>query len=194
MAGDKTTLVLTCWVVKAIQLLVHVFGRGGHIVAARFPDLADLLEQLREARPTVFAFRREIGAGEERLQIGREETIQRPAALTGHGLRGGHVNFVDVGAFLAVHLDADEMFIQKFGHGFVLKRFAFHDVAPMAGRVTDAEKNGFVFRARLFEGFIAPGKPIDRVMLMLEEVRGFLAREPVGVSVRFLGWCFFHGR
>jgi hypothetical protein len=72
-----------------------------------------LLEQLQKARPPVTVVRREIGAAEKRLQVRREKNIQRPAAAAGRGLHERHVNFVHVRPFLAVHLDADEMFVEK---------------------------------------------------------------------------------
>src|SRR5687768_9824945 len=76
------------------------------------------------------------------------------------------------------------MLIEELGGLLALERLAFHDVAPMAGRVTDTEKDGFVFGARLLEGFIAPGEPIDWIVLMLEEVGRFFAREAIGER-----WC-----
>ena len=50
----------------------------------------------------------------------------------------------------------------------------------MAGRITDAEEDRLVFRARLRERLVAPGKPVHRIVLVLEQVRRLLAREAVG--------------
>ncbi len=65
---------------------------------------------------------------------------------------------------------------------FVFKRFAFHDVAPMAGRIADAQKDGFVLRARLGERFVAPRKPVHGIVRVLQEIRRFFAGEPVGMG------------
>src|SRR5262249_51508072 len=52
----------------------------------------------------------------------------------------------------------------------ILERFAFHDVAPVAGRVADREQDGFVLGSGAGEGFLAPGGPVDRVVRVLEKV------------------------
>ena len=56
---------------------------------------------------------REVGAAEERLQVGREEDRHRPAAVPGHRLHGGHVDLVEVGPLLAVDLDVDEVLVHQ---------------------------------------------------------------------------------
>ena len=127
--------------------------------------------------------RREIGAAEKRLEFRREKDIQRPAAGAGRGLDESHVNLVHVRPLLAVHLDADEMFVENPGNLFVLERFAFHDVAPVAGRVADAEEDRLVFRARPGERLITPGEPVHGIVRVLEQVRRFFAHQAVGVLV-----------
>jgi len=45
----------------------------------------------------------EVGAAVDGLEIGEEEHVERPAArATRHGRVGGHVDLVDIGAFLSV--------------------------------------------------------------------------------------------
>jgi hypothetical protein len=51
-----------------------------------------------------------------------------------------------------------------------------HDMTPMTGRVADREEDRFILTARFGEGFLAPRIPIDRVMCVLEKVRGFFVR------------------
>jgi hypothetical protein len=53
----------------------------------------------------------------------------------------------------------------------------------VAGGVADAEEDGFVFLTGAGEGFLAPGIPIHRIVLVLEQVGRFFARQPVGVFV-----------
>ena len=52
----------------------------------------------------------------------------------------------------------------------------------MAGRVADTEEDRLVFTPGFGKGLLAPGKPIDRVVLVLEEVRRFLPRQAISVS------------
>jgi len=67
-----------------------------------------------------------------------------------------------------------------------------HHVTPMAGGITNREKDRLVFAARLGKRFFAPGIPIDRIMRVLKQVRGLLMRQPVCV----LRLCLlnFYGR
>ncbi len=113
-------------------------GGRGQFAFSFPPERRDLLEQLQKARATVARVRRKIGAPEKRLQLRCQKDIHRPAARARRRLHERHVNFIHVRAFLAVHFDADKMVVEKFAGLFVLERFAFHDVAPMTGRVTDA--------------------------------------------------------
>ncbi len=46
-------------------------------------------------------------------------------------------------------------------------------LTPMTATISDAEENGFVFAFSGFKGFITPRIPINRIILMLEEVGGF---------------------
>src|SRR5437773_10522138 len=61
----------------------------------------------------------------------------------------------------------------------------------MASRVTDAEENRFVLPPGLFKSFFVPRVPVHRIMLVLQQVRGLLAREPIRVRVR--SGVRFHG-
>ena len=49
-----------------------------------------------------------------------------------------------------------------------------HNVAPMAGRVANAQENGFILSARFFQRrlHVPPGVPINRVVRMLQKIRG----------------------
>ncbi len=53
----------------------------------------------------------------------------------------------------------------------VFEGFVRHDMAPVTGGIPDAEKDGFILPAGFFQGFRAPGIPVDRVMGVLEQVR-----------------------
>jgi hypothetical protein len=71
---------------------------------------------------------------------------------------------------------------------FVRKRFAAHDMAPVAGGITDGDKDRFILGAGFGEGFLAPRMPIHRVFRVLGEVGGFLLGE--AVFGHGFGWFF----
>ncbi len=45
-----------------------------------------------------------------------------------------------------------------------------HHMAPVAGGISDRQKNGFVFFAGFFKGLFAPGIPVHRVGRMLQQI------------------------
>ena len=81
--------------------------------AGRATPRATPTQHLRPGRHPLARLGREVGAGVERHAVGREEHVQRPAAAAGHRLDGVHVDRVDVGALLAVDLDADEALVHQ---------------------------------------------------------------------------------
>ena len=78
----------------------------------------------------------------------------------------------------------DEMLVEQRRNGLALERFAFHDMAPVACRVTDREQNRFVLGSRALEGLGAPRIPVDRVARVLPQVGRSLALKSVH-STRF---------
>ena len=169
---------------QLLQARLDLCRRVGDIGPARLPELLHLLQDLQEARPALAAIRREIGPAEERLAVRREEDIQRPAALAARRLDEGHVDLVHVRPLLPVHLDADEMLVEERRELLVLEGLALHDMAPVAGRIADAQEDGLVLALGFGEGLVAPGKPIHRVVLVLEEVGRFLPGQAVGMRGR----------
>ncbi len=150
------------------------------VLAPRRPQLRDASQQLDPAGLAPARAGREVGAAEERLELRGQEDVQRPAALAGHGLDGGHVDFIDVGALLAVELHADEVLIHHVGHFLAGEALALHHVAPMARGVADGEQKGLVLVLRRLERLLAPRAPVDGIVLVLEKVRALLGREAVG--------------
>ncbi len=123
---------------------------------------------------------REVRPGEEGVAVGSEETGHRPAAVTGQGGRGSHVDRVDVGSFLTVHLDRDEAGVDHLSHAVVLERLVGHDVAPVARGIPDREQDRHVTASRLREGVGSPLLPVDGVVLVLQQVWGGRVGETVG--------------
>ena len=56
-------------------------------------------------------------------------------------------------------------------------------MTPVAGGITDGEKNGFIFLVCFFEGFVTPGIPVDGIIGVLEKVRAFFVNETVLIQV-----------
>src|SRR5438552_14506064 len=118
-----------------------------------------LLQHLIKTGPDMLVLRRPIRADIKRLQIWCQEYVQRPATLPGHGLNEGHVDFIDIGPFFAIDLDAHTMLVQIISHFLALEGFALHHVAPVAGRVADAQENRVVFAPGLGESLLSPRIP-----------------------------------
>jgi hypothetical protein len=150
------------------------------LLATVGPGARDRLEHLREAGHAVARLGREVRAAVERHLLGREEHVQRPAAVAGHRLHGLHVESVDVRALLAVDLDVHEVLVHERGDARVLEALALHDVAPVAGRVADGHQQRALLLARAAQRLLAPRQPVDRVVAVLQEVGGGLAGEGVG--------------
>ena len=157
-------------------------ARGGrlHLRASLAPRARNPLENVEEGRHAVPAGVREVRAAVERSAVRREEDRHRPATRAGHRLHRVHVDGVEIGALLAVHLDRHEVLIQEGGGRRVLEGLALHHVAPVAGRVPDREEDRPVQGARALQRLRSPGVPVDRVVGVLQQVRARLAGEPVG--------------
>ncbi len=85
------------------------------------PRLGDPRQHLAEARQPVPGRRREVRPAVERRSVRGEEYAHRPATAAGHRLDGGHVDLVEVGAFLAIDLDGDEVAAQIGGGRRILE-------------------------------------------------------------------------
>ena len=134
------------------------------------PRRADGFEHGLEAGAPHPGARRKVGARVEGLQRGREKHAHGPASATRHDLGGGHIDAVNIRPFLAIHLNRHIVPVQQFGDRVVLEGFPLHDVAPVAGGIPNREKDGFILVSGLFQRFITPGVPVDRVMGMLQKI------------------------
>ncbi len=138
-------------------------------------DARDLLQHMHEGRAAVARLLRKIRAAPEGLGVGGEEHGERPAALLAKLVQRRHVDRIDVGALLAVDLDVDEEVVHHGGGLAILEALMRHDVAPMAGGVADREQDRLLGPLGFGERLRPPRPPIDRVLLMLEEIRARLA-------------------
>jgi hypothetical protein len=112
-----------------------------------FPCIDNAEQNFSEGWQVITRYGRKICPRIKRAKIRSKKYRHGPAAGAGHGLRGLHVNTIEVGAFFAIHFDADEVFVHERSNRQVFKRFVRHHMTPMASRITDAQKDRFVFSA-----------------------------------------------
>ena len=155
------------------------------LVAVRAEEVHHPQEEIAERGQAVARRRREVGAAEEWREVVRgEEHRERPAAgAPREELVRDLVDLVEVRAFLAVHLDVDEVGVHHLRGRFVLERLVGHDVAPVARGVADRKENGAVLRPRALERLRPPRVPVHRVVRVLQEIGAGLRGEAVPVGV-----------
>ena len=166
------------------DVLGQVAPRRVDLAALVAPRLRHAEQHLLERRQPVPRLRREVGAAEERLARGRQEHRHRPAAAAGQGDDGVHVDRVEVRPLLTVDLDRDEVLVQDACGQLVLEGLSLHHVAPVAGGVADREHDRAILVACAGERLVAPRVPVDRVVLVLQEVRRRLVGEAVHARSR----------
>ncbi len=164
----------------ALEPLGHLVGGGADLVGALVPRLAHRVQHRGPRRHALAVLRREVGAGVVGHLLGRQEHVQRPAALAGHGLACLHVDRIQVRPLLTVELDAHEPLVHERGGVRVLERFALHHVAPVARGVPDREQDRHVALARRRQRLGPPRVPVHGVVLVLEQVGRGLAGQAVG--------------
>ena len=145
-------------------------GLGTDLWLLILPGIGNAFEHGEKTGAAKGVLRREVGAANERFEIGREPDAHRPAASARGRLHEGHIDAIDVGALLAVHFDVHEMVVHVRGDLRIAKGFALHHVTPVAGRITDREEDRLVFLAGLCERLRTPRIPVHRIMGVLEQV------------------------
>ena len=108
-----------------------------------------------------------------------EKHRQRPAALLAQAVQRSHVDGVDVGPLFAVDFDVHEQLVHDLSRRFVLEALVRHDVTPVAGGVPDREQDWLVGPLGFGERLGAPGPPVHRVVLMLEQIGAGLVLQSV---------------
>ena len=78
-----------------------------------------------------------------------------------------HVDGIDIGSRFTVDLDCDEVFVQEAHDLRIVEGLLLHHVAPMAGRIADADEHRPIELARRREGLVAPGIPVDWIVRVL---------------------------
>ena len=166
-------------VLALLQRLHQQPGVELNLVGLLAVDARHLGQHGAERRPAEARLRRKIGAAPERLRVAVEEHGQRPAAVLAQAVQRPHVDSVDVGPLLAVHLDIDEQLVHLGRRRRVLEALVRHHVAPVAGRVAHGEEDRLAGPLRLRQRLRPPRPPVHRVVLVLQQIRAGLATEPV---------------
>lgn len=156
------------------QLTGNVVGGLLHLAATFPPGLRYGRKQLQKTRFRV------VGTAVEGPPIRGQEARHRPAALPGEGNGGVHVDRVDIGPFLAIHLDVDEARVHHRRHLVVLERFVGHDVTPVTRGVSDRQQNRHVARGGVSQRLRCPLLPMHGVVGVLAQVRTGGLREGIG--------------
>ena len=153
---------------------------GAHdLIAVGLPHLFDPGYQVEHPDAAVAALTGDVGGREKRLFVRGHDDRKRPPAAPGHHLADRHVDLVDVRAFLAIDLDVDEGLVHQRGNLWVLEALVLHHMAPVAGGITDREKDRFVLLGGFVERLRAPRIPVDGVVGVLQQVRALGVSEPV---------------
>ena len=135
-----------------------------------FPFFMDHTEQFPQSDHTACGVLRKIGGRKERLLVGCHEDTGRPTAAAGERLTDRHVDGVNIRSLLLVHLDGNKIPVQKFRDLLVLKALMGHDMTPVAGAVSDAEKDRLILLSGPAERLLSPGIPLHRILRMLEQI------------------------
>ena len=129
---------------------------------------------------------REIRAAPHRLARGRQKHRERPAALLAEQMQRVHVDLVDVGPLLAVDLDVDEQLVHH-ARPSPRPRSSRAPSRGTSGRPRSRPRAGSACccRLRLGRAPPVPTPPVDRIVLVLQQIRrGLAARRLVCAGVR----------
>ena len=165
---------------NALELSDHFAAGLYYFIVFVLPGGGDALKDGAETGAAVAVVGSEIRSTEKRRAIGGEKNGHRPSAAAGGRLHVGHVNVVDIRTLFAVYFYRNKRPVQNLGDIVVLKRFPFHNVAPMARGITDGEEDGLVFVTGFFESLVAPRIPVHWIVRVLLKVRALLRNQMIG--------------
>jgi len=173
-----------------LQSLAHapsdLLGPCGDLLRFLAVGTLELFQQGQETLPAaaISVSGREVGPSEERFAVRRQPGRHWPATSPGQQLDRLHVDRVEIGTFFPIDLDRDVVSVEEGGDFLVLERFLLHHVAPVTGRIADAQQDRSPQATRGIEGFLAPGIPVHRIVGVLSQVRARLQQQPIAVARR----------
>ena len=170
----------------AAHLLGQLPGNALDFRVAVAVGLCDSFQQTGEAWHIVAVNGREVCAAIEWLAVWGEEHGHGPAAAAGQHLHRFHVDGVQIRPLLAVDFNVDEVIVHDLGNGVVLKGLALHHVTPVAGRIADAQQDGFVLAPRTVQRLRAPRIPVHGIVGVLQQIGAGLVNQAVGHERHFL--------
>jgi len=90
-----------------------------------------------------------------------------------------HVDLIDVGPLLAIHFDIDEQLVHHLRGRFILEALMRHHVTPVTSGITDREQYWSIAALGFRQRLGSPGPPIDRIVLVLQQIRTGLCGETI---------------
>ena len=123
---------------------------------------------------------RKIGRGKKRLFVRGQQHGHGPSPPARNHMAGRHINSIDIRTLFPIHFDADKCLVQGRGCLGIFKRFFFHDMTPVAGGISDRQKNGLLGCFGKGKGGIPPRVPVYRIVGMLQQIGTFFVNQAVG--------------
>ena len=167
------------WRVTRGELTVQLRGGVPGLVPALAVVLRHAQQDACEARPAEGVHRREVGAAEKDLAVRREEAGQRPAALPADSADRVLVAGVEIGPFVAVDLDGDEVLVDDGRHCRVVVTLMVQHMAPVTPHGPDVEQNRFVLARRPLECFPRPRIPVHGLVRGGTQIRALFGGEAI---------------
>ena len=160
----------------------QMFGQFGDLAGVGIVITVQIFQKSEEPlrRSPIAVPGGEVRAAEKWLAFRGEPDGHRPASPAGQSLHRGHVDSVQIGADLPVHLYGHIVLVHVPGDLQILERFLLHHVAPVASGIADAEQNRFPLGGRGGKGLVSPWKPVHRIVGVLEKVGTGLEEKAVG--------------
>ena len=179
--------------VDALKLLEQPAGVLLDLLPTMLPRLRQGDEDPRESGHPVAIDGRIVGSAVKGPPIRRQKDRHRPSTVPCHHLDRVHVDGVEVWTLLPIDLDVDEVLVHEAGDRLVLERLVLHDVAPVAGRVADAQENRPILRAGPGKCLLSPRVPVNGIVGVLEEVRARLVNQSIGeLRLPCILLCLYH--
>ena len=130
-----------------------------------FPFAIEMLQQAQEIVAWQIS---ETGQG---IAIRSNEDVERPTRDTAHLFDKSDQALVEVGLEFAIHLDRDEVAVEKLGGFIILIALLLHHVTPVTGKVTNRHQHQPIAGTRFGKHVGLPAFPVDRIVGMQREVR-----------------------